>query len=59
MPCSTWRAISLPEQQLIERWDRSREKDLGLASLDEWLDAVGDAGSVDISRLKAKLHRDV
>ncbi len=59
MPCPTWRAISQQEQQLIDQWDRSREKTLGLASLDEWLDSRAGAPGVDIQRLKAKLHRDV
>jgi hypothetical protein len=57
MPVRTWRAITWPEQRLIERWDSSREKSLGLASLSEWLDAKGNGEGVDIPALKAKLSR--
>lgn len=57
MPAPTWRAISRREQQLIERWDASREKALGLASLPEWLDIKGPVEGVDLPLLKAKLHR--
>ena len=58
MPVPTWRAISLREQQLIERWHLSRERSLGLASLSEWLDLEGRVEGVDIRLLKAKLLRD-
>jgi hypothetical protein len=56
MPVSTWRAISRQEQALIESWDRSREKALGRASLEQWLDRHPVA-NVDIAGLKAKLLR--
>jgi len=59
MPVATWRAISQAEQQLIERWDLSREKALGAASLEDWLDRHAAAAGVDAARLKTKLHRDV
>ncbi len=58
MPAPTWRAISWAEQKLIESWDASREKSLGLASLGEWIDAHGGAAGVDAKLLQAKLHRD-
>jgi hypothetical protein len=58
MPAPTWRAISLAEQKLIERWDASREKSLGLASLTEWIGAQGSVEGVDLPLLRAKLHRD-
>lgn len=58
MPVPTWRAISQREQRLIERWDASREKSLGLASLAEWIDAKGGVEGVDAPLLKAKLRRD-
>ncbi|MFI5362498.1 MAG: hypothetical protein ACHQ49_11055 [Elusimicrobiota bacterium] len=58
MPASTWRAISLREQRLIESWDASREKASGQASLSEWLDANACSEGVDIPLLKAKLHRN-
>jgi len=58
MPVSTWRAISLPEQKLIEQWDNSREKALGVASLSEWVAAKGPAAGIDAARLQAKLERD-
>jgi hypothetical protein len=57
MPVSTWRAISRQEQKLIERWDSSPEKSLGLASLTEWLDANGRVDGVDLTLLKSKLYR--
>ncbi|NNN07133.1 MAG: hypothetical protein HKL90_14665 [Elusimicrobia bacterium] len=56
MPVGTWRAISQREQALIESWDLSREKALGLASLEQWLDAHPAAG-VDVAALKSKLAR--
>lgn len=55
----TWRAISLREQQLIDRWNCSPEKAAGRASLEEWLDARGKTQGVDITQLKEKLRRDV
>jgi hypothetical protein len=58
MPVPTWRAISLREQQLIERWDASREKALGLASLPEWLDGMAPVEGVNLPLFKAKLHRE-
>ncbi len=58
MPAPTWRAISLREQQFIERWDASREKALGLASLPEWLDGMAPVEGVDLHLFKAKLHRE-
>jgi hypothetical protein len=58
MPVATWRAVSLPEQRLIEGWDASREKALGLASLADWLGAKGRVDGVDIPLLQAKLRRD-
>jgi hypothetical protein len=58
MPAPTWRAISLAEQEVIERWDASREKRLGLASLTEWIGAQGSVDGVDLPLLQAKLHRD-
>jgi hypothetical protein len=57
MPAPTWRAISWREQNLIERWDASREKALGLASLPDWLDSQGRVEGVDVPLLKAKLFR--
>ncbi len=56
MPVGTWRAISQREQALIESWDQSREKALGRASLEQWLDAHPVAG-VDTAALKLKLAR--
>lgn len=56
MPVSTWRAISRHEQALIESWDHSREKALGKASFEQWLDRHPTAG-VDVAGLKAKLAR--
>lgn len=56
MPVGTWRAISQREQALIESWNLSREKALGLASLEQWLDAHPAAG-VDAAALKTKLAR--
>jgi len=58
MPVSTWRAITLREQQLIELWDASPEKALGRASFEEWLDAQGSVEGVDVPLLKTKLDRD-
>ena len=58
MPASTWRAISWREQRLIDGWDASREKSLGLASLTEWLDSKAGAEGVNVPLLKAKLFRD-
>jgi hypothetical protein len=58
MPVATWRAVSLREQQLIEGWDASREKALGLASLTDWLGAKRRVEGVDIPLLQAKLRRD-
>ena len=58
MPVSTWRAISLREQQLIDQWDRSPEKARGAASLTQWLGAQGRTDGVDVARLIAKLERD-
>ena len=58
LPAATWRAISGQEQRLIDRWDASREKSLGKASFEEWLDTQGAVADVDIARLKAKLSRD-
>lgn len=57
-PARTWRAIDWREQALLERWDASREKALGLTSLDEWLDRQGSVAGVDTAMLKAKLARD-
>jgi hypothetical protein len=58
MPVATWRAITQPEQQLIERWDLSREKAVGAASLEDWVDRHAAGAGVDAARLKAKLRRD-
>jgi len=58
MPVPTWRAISLSEQRLIERWDASLEKARGQASFAEWLDAQGSVAGVDTALLKTKLSRD-
>ena len=58
MPVATWRAVSLSEQQLIEGWNASREKALGLASLTDWLAAKGRVEGVDLPLLQAKLRRD-
>jgi hypothetical protein len=58
MPVATWRAISLPEQRLIEAWNASPEKARGLASLEDWADAKAPAMAVDAALLKAKLRRD-
>lgn len=58
MPVATWRAVSLREQQLIEGWNASPEKALGLASLADWLGAKGRVEGVDIPLLQAKLSRD-
>ncbi|HEX4046884.1 MAG TPA: hypothetical protein VH309_03575 [Elusimicrobiota bacterium] len=55
---SSWRAISWREQRLIDLWDGSREKSLGRASLDEWLDAHGPFEGVDLPLMKAKLFRE-
>ncbi len=59
LPAHTWRAINWREQALIERWDSSQERALGLASLDEWLDRQGAVAGVDTTLLMAKLDRDV
>jgi hypothetical protein len=56
MPVGTWRAISWQEQAVIESWARSREKALGQASLEQWIDRHPAAG-VDAGGLKAKLAR--
>ena len=58
MPVSTWRAISWREQRLIERWDSSREKSLGQASLSEWLGANASVADADVPLLLTKLRRD-
>jgi hypothetical protein len=58
-PMPSWRAISLAEQKLIDGWDRSPEKSLGRASLADWLNLKGAGSGVDVSRLLAKLERDV
>jgi hypothetical protein len=58
MPAPTWRAISLREHELIERWNASPEKSQGLASLTEWIDAHGCVEGVDARLLRAKLYRD-
>jgi hypothetical protein len=59
MPVATWRAISWPEQRLIEKWDASPEKAVGQASFEEWLDAQSDISGVDAAALRAKLSRSV
>jgi len=56
MPVRTWRAISRQEQALIESWNVSREKALGQASLEQWLERHPSAG-VDVAALQAKLAR--
>lgn len=56
---ASWKAVTAEEQRAIDAWDRSVEKRLGLASLEEWLDLHGASlGTLDVPRLKAKLHRD-
>ena len=57
MPAPTWRAISWREQELIERWNSSREKSLGMASLTEWIGVHGSVAGVDAPSLLAKLQR--
>lgn len=55
----SWRAISAREQHAIDLWDRSLDKQLGLASLNQWLDHhASELPGVDISSLKDKLRRD-
>lgn len=58
---SSWLAITAEEQRAIDLWDRSHEKLLGLASLEEWLDqhAALNFPKLDVALLKAKLHREV
>ena len=56
----SWLAITAAEQAAIERWDNSPEKELGLSSLEQWLDDhAANLKNIDVRRLKAKLHRDV
>ncbi len=55
-----WWAITMHEQFAIDLWNESVEKDLGIESLDRWLDANADElPRVDVELLKKKLNRNV
>lgn len=54
----SWLAITAEEQRAIDAWDRSVEKELGLASLEAWLDGhASEFPRLDVACLKAKLYR--
>ncbi|MBI5200094.1 MAG: hypothetical protein HY925_00785 [Elusimicrobia bacterium] len=60
LPQGSRYAISAAEQRAIDLWDKSPEKNLGLASLPEWLDRHETRlRGVDVPLLKAKLERNV
>jgi len=55
-----WWAISSKEQSAIDRWDRSIEKEIGMFSLVEFLDAhAKDFPEVDVTVLKVKIKRRI
>ena len=59
-PSLPWWAITNAEQEAINRWDVSPEKQFGDHPLEAWLDAHrSELTGVDVGRLTAKLRRDV
>ncbi|PCI36512.1 MAG: hypothetical protein COB53_09305 [Elusimicrobia bacterium] len=57
---SPWWAITMHEQRAIDRWSESPERELGIHSLEAWLDAHAETLlQVDVELLKKKISRSV